>query len=146
LSPTGKNDCRRSEEEAENELRHTLGIYKGKKWLSEIELYGAIAELLPNVKVVHQARPEWLKPQTIDVYIPSLDLAIEYQGAQHFQPVEFFGGKEAFEKLKKRDRRKAQVCSAHNVRLIYFRYDEAIDKRLIKTRISKACPGLKWMP
>lgn len=133
-----------SEEEAENQLRDDIGIQKGEKWLSEIELYRAITELLPDEKVVHQARPEWLKPQTIDVYVPSLKLAIEYQGLQHYQPVEFFGGKEAFEKLRERDRRKAQICSAKNVKLIYFRYDEAIDRRLIKGRISKVCPKVRW--
>ena len=39
----------------------------------------------------------------IDFYIPDYNLFIEYNGRQHYEPVEDFGGKSAFEKQKERD-------------------------------------------
>lgn len=123
--------------EAEDQLRDLLGIQRSRKWISEIELYNHVRNLLPNERVIHQARPEWLKPQTLDVYVPGLKLGIEYHGLQHYQPVEFFGGEEAFRKNKERDRQKAKICKENHVMLIYFCYDEEVGRQLIKERIRK---------
>lgn len=35
---------------------------------------------------------------TIDFYLPKIDLYIEYNGEQHYKPVNFFGGEEKFKK------------------------------------------------
>ena len=43
-----------------------------------------------------------------DVYICGLKIAIEYQGKQHFEPVDFFGGKDSFENQQYRDRSKSR--------------------------------------
>lgn len=121
--------------EAEDHLRDYLGLLRGDKWISEIELYKHVKEIYPNDRVIHQARPEWLRPQTLDIFIPNHNLAIEYQGLQHYQPVEFFGGEKSFVKTRERDIRKAKICHENNIRLIYFRYDEEINRQLIKARI-----------
>ena len=68
--------------------------------------------------VLHQARPWWLAPQSLDIYLPRYNIAIEYQGAQHTQPVEFFGGEEAFEQQQERDARKAAACAQNGCALI----------------------------
>ncbi len=81
------------------------------------------------------ASPDWLKPQHLDVFVPSKNIAFEYQGRQHFEPVDFFGGKEAFEKAKKRDKRKRKKCEANGVRLIYWHYEEAIDQQILVQKL-----------
>jgi hypothetical protein len=124
--------------QAEDILRDSLGILRSDKWISEIELYKHIKELFPNEKVIHQARPVWLSPQSLDIFIPAQNLAIEYQGLQHYQPVEFFGGEDAFFKTKERDKRKSKKCAENKVALIYFRYDEEINNQLIKYKVKKA--------
>ena len=124
--------------QAEDQLRDSLGVLRGDKWISEIELYKNVKDLLANEKITHQARPEWLRPQTLDIFIPGLNIGIEYQGLQHYQPVDFFGGEKAFAKTRERDIRKAKKCHENNVKLIYFRYDEKINQQLIKSRIKKA--------
>ena len=48
-------------------------------------------------------------------------MALEYQGIQHDRPVEFFGGKLAYEENVRRDMRKRKLCIANNVRVIYVR-------------------------
>lgn len=51
---------------------------------------------------------------------------IEFNGQQHYQPIEFFGGEETFELQKARDARKTEYCSAHAINLQwvpYYDYD-----------------------
>ena len=36
-----------------------------------------------------------------DFYIPNNNVVIEFQGKQHFEPIEYFGGKEYFEPAKR---------------------------------------------
>jgi len=124
-----------SRREAEDELRDKLGIPRGLKWISEVELYKIVKELLPDKKVIHQGHPKWLGNQIFDVWIPDLNLAIEYQGMQHYQSVEFFGGEEGLRNTKDRDKRKVELCQRNRVELVYFRYDEEISKRMVIQRL-----------
>ena len=62
---------------------------------------------------------KWLGRQHLDIYIPELKIAVEYQGRQHSEPVEFFGGQEAFEKNLERDARKKRLCDENGVNLLY---------------------------
>lgn len=58
----------------------------------------------------------------IDFYIPSLNIAIEYNGQQHYKPVERFGGKLKFEKQQKRDEFVRNYCKENNIKLIEIDY------------------------
>ena len=71
----------------------------------------------------------------LDIYIPDLKLAIEYDGIQHFKPIEFWGGKEAFEKQQQRDQLKNKLISEHpeDVKIfIRIPYTESIIKENIQ--------------
>ncbi|MBM7558197.1 YqaE/Pmp3 family membrane protein [Halanaerobacter jeridensis] len=110
--------------DAENLLREEKDIPKvGEGWVSETELYYKIKDYIENFEVVHHYNSDWLGQQHLDIFIPELDLAFEYQGKQHFEPVEFFGGEEAFEEQKKRDKRKKKKCSNNDVKLICVKPD-----------------------
>ena len=79
--------------EAENTVREEGGLPKvGEGWIAETQLYHEITSALPDMQVLHHARPEWLRNQHLDIYIPELYTAIEYQGIQHQLAVEHFGG------------------------------------------------------
>lgn len=54
-------------------------------------------------------------------------ILIEFQGKQHYEPIEFFGGKEQFELQQRYDSYKRSYCAAHNYKLIEIPYTE-IDK------------------
>ena len=58
-----------------------------------------------------------------DFYIPSLNLLIEYDGLQHFKPVDFWGGVSAFEELKIKDSIKNKWAEDNSILLVRFRYD-----------------------
>lgn len=52
----------------------------------------------------------------------SIQSLIEYQGQQHYEPVEYFGGTEHFLKQQKNDELKRQYCLEHNIPLIEIPY------------------------
>ena len=62
-----------------------------------------------------------------DFYIPSKRTLIEFDGEQHFQPVEHFGGLKTYEQLKINDKIKNDYCEENYINLIRIRYDQ-IDK------------------
>jgi hypothetical protein len=119
----------------EDEVRLRLGIPAGLRWTSEFELFSIVKEILSDHIVEYQASPDWLGQQRLDIFVPSLKLAIEYQGHQHFEPVEYFGGEEGYKNTKQRDKRKADLCSENGITLLYFKYTESITKSFVKKKL-----------
>jgi hypothetical protein len=107
-------------------------------WVTENQLYQILRRLLHGMEVVQHARPTWLEPQHLDIYVPQADVGIEYMGQQHFEPLEFFGGQAAFQQLVERDQKKAELCRLHGLELIRVRFDEDVGARAkeIAQRIS----------
>jgi len=64
-----------------------------------------------------------------DFYIPSLSICLEVNGAQHYKAVNFYGGQEEFEKMKKRDAMKREYCENNFLHLEIIRYDDDIEKK-----------------
>lgn len=118
-----------------NDLDRTLYDITGYKWKSEELMYVCIKKVFPKKNVIHQYRPYFLGKQSYDVYVCGTNIAFEYQGKQHFEPVKLFGGESAFEKNKKRDEIKAKLSKENGVKLIYINYWEEITVDLIKNKI-----------
>ena len=57
-------------------------------------------------------------------YLPDLNTAIEYQGRQHYEAVEFFGGQEYLEYIQHHDKIKSEYCANNNIQLICIPYWE----------------------
>lgn len=122
--------------DAENSFRRTRSIPEvGRGWGSEVALFDLIRSIWPSA--IHQWRPPFLGLQSIDVYVPELKLAVEYQGQQHFEPVKLFGGLEGLERTKKRDERKAELLRAHEIQLLMWRYDAPITRMALIQRIQQ---------
>ncbi|MEQ9063920.1 MAG: zinc-ribbon domain-containing protein [Vicingaceae bacterium] len=103
--------------------------------VSETKMLELIKSLITVHDVLYRSKPKWLERMEFDVFIPDIKLAFEYQGQQHFRPIDFFGGKEVFEKQVKRDKRKKKLCFEHEVTLIEVYYDEELTQELIKNKI-----------
>jgi hypothetical protein len=58
----------------------------------------------------------------LDIWIPSIRTAVEYQGQQHFFEVKSWGGKKALRKVQKRDSDKRKACARYGIRLIEIPY------------------------
>lgn len=95
------------------------GVIK-PKWKHELTLFHAVRKR--HQDTLYQYRPDWLGRQSLDLFIPSLQTAIEYQGIQHYRPVDFFGGEEALLQRQELDRQKRILCEENNVRLIEWPY------------------------
>ncbi len=112
--------------EAENTARRAAGLPEiGSGWIGETELYQLVFDSFPETSVLRHARPSWLKPQHLDVYLPEYNVGLEYQGRQHFEPVEFFGGSEAFVGQLKRDKKKRRLCRRNGCTLIEVTADDS---------------------
>lgn len=91
----------------------------------EIEISKLLTE--NNVKFKEQHRFDDCRnkqPLPFDFYLPELDTCIEYDGIQHYRPVDYFGGKGALEKRKMIDKIKTEYCKENNIRLIRIRYNQ----------------------
>ena len=52
---------------------------------------------------------------------------IEFDGAQHEQPIDFFGGIENFKQLQRNDEIKNQYALSHNIPLVRIPYSKRND-------------------
>lgn len=96
------SDCRQMYNEALVLLQQE-GFYI-PKWKQEFQLFLLLSSYYPDA--FFQYRADWLELQSLDVFLPSLNIAFEYQGEQHHRPIEFFGGEEHYRKTVERDLKK----------------------------------------
>ena len=57
-----------------------------------------------------------------DFYLPKYNLLIEFQGKQHEEPIEYFGGEEKFKIQQEHDKRKREYAQLHNINLLEIWY------------------------
>ena len=122
--------------DAENCLREQLNLPKiGEGWISEMKMYNLIKKYFLDAE--HHVSPDWLKPQHLDVYILSISVAFEYQGRQHFEPVDYFGGEESFKYIQELDNRKKKICRKNKVKLIEWNYNENIEESILFQKLKE---------
>jgi hypothetical protein len=77
-------------------------------------------------------RPPFLDGMELDGYCEELQLAFEYDGEQHYQAIEHWGGEEALKKRQEDDKIKDDLCVANKVKLIRIPYSEEDKEAFIK--------------
>lgn len=61
----------------------------------------------------------------LDFWLPDQQIAIEFQGSQHYEFTSyFFKGRSDYLKAKERDRRKISYCLAHDIKIYCIPYWE----------------------
>ena len=89
-------------------------------------------------------RPDFMKnPETkhnleLDGYCKELNLAFEYDGKQHFESVNLFGGEKSLKKTIHLDSLKNELCINNNVKLIRIPYNVADIEKHIKQELEIA--------
>jgi hypothetical protein len=122
----------------ENIVRQEFGIRKvGEAWISETILFQIVVRVCSGHDVLFHHRPEWLEGLELDIYIPDMKKAFEYQGIQHYRPIGAWGGQEAFEELRRRDARKALVCKRRGIRLIKVDYTDPLTEQHVRSLLEK---------
>jgi DNA-directed RNA polymerase subunit RPC12/RpoP len=64
------------------------------------------------------------RPLPFDFYLPYYNMLIEYNGEQHYRPIEYWGGNEKFEYIKYHDDIKLDYAINNNINLLVIKYTE----------------------
>jgi predicted nucleic acid-binding Zn-ribbon protein len=105
-----------------------------------------ITKILNKLSISYKAQKTFddlkdSQPLSYDFFIPDQNILIEYQGIQHYEPVDHFGGEDKFKLQQKHDKMKADYAKDHGYHLIAvpYTYDtfSNIKKYLIKHGLSK---------
>tara|TARA_Y100000310_G_scaffold180635_1_gene180558 strand:- start:16289 stop:16945 length:657 start_codon:yes stop_codon:yes gene_type:complete len=124
-SKSGKSFCSSScAAHYNNKLRR-----KSRRSKIEIKFYNMLVKEFPNLDILANDKT-MLDGLEVDVAIPSLKLAIEWNGAVHFKPIY---GKEKLDKVKQKDKEKLKIASNKNINLIVISDLVSNDKILKKS-------------
>lgn len=90
-----------------------------------------------NIRYIEQYKTDDCRdtlPLPFDFYLPDHNVFIEYDGMQHFEPIEYFGGTKHFEMQKKHDEIKEAYCKDNGhtlLRLPYYLDDDEIKEKIL---------------
>lgn len=101
------------------EATHTLGILKIKKVLEDMNVPYEFE------KTFNDCKYKRLLP--FDIYLPNYNCCIEFDGEQHFNPIEYFGGEESLSAIQIRDEIKNNYCIRKNIPLLRIDYKQIDD-------------------
>lgn len=130
-------NSKRVSDTMENEVRQAVGHYeKGNRWTSETILYQLVqSKYGDDYTIKRHHRPDWLDGLELDIFLVEAGIGIEYQGVQHYEAVEHWGGQEALEERQQRDERTKELCREHGVDVIEVRYDEELSIDVLRAKI-----------
>ena len=78
-----------------------------------------------NIEYISEFRINDCKDQItlpFDFYLPKYNLCIEFDGEQHYRPIEYFGGEEKFNNQLRRDYIKDMYCLDNKISLVRISY------------------------
>jgi hypothetical protein len=102
-----------NESKGENEIRKYL-IKNNIKFIQQYKF--------PNCKHI--------KKLPFDFYLPNMNMCVEFNGEQHYKPINAWGGIEKFKTIKLRDKIKINFCCENKIKLLIIKYDTNIVKIL----------------
>lgn len=100
------------------------GCPKCKATKTQLKIFNTLCNSFPNEVWIWEYSNSWLGNQRIDIFNPRINLAIEYNGEQHYMPVSAFGGDLEFNKIRLRDKQKIKKLNDHNCIIYIIPYYE----------------------
>jgi very-short-patch-repair endonuclease len=98
------------------------GEYEIAKWLERNNIIFIKEKKFDDCKNIRKL--------PFDFYIPSHNICIEYDGIQHYEAIDFFGGVKALQQNKYKDNLKNNFCENNNIYLIRIKYNDNITLKL----------------
>lgn len=111
LGGSGCNDCNTSR-----------GEESIKAYLKSLGVNFNTQHIFKDLKDVRNLR--------CDFYIESLDLVIEFNGRQHYEPVGAFGGEESLKEVQRRDKIKKDFCIKNNIRFEVINFNDNLKAKI----------------
>lgn len=110
-------------------------------------LFEQISNSFKQLHFDYEIGVKWLEGQRFDIYNERFNFAIEYDGIQHYEPVERFGGKDYFKIIQERDLLKNSKCISNKCKLfrIKFNYSDEDYQELI-LNINNYINNKKFIP
>ena len=107
---------------------YSLVVYYNNSTPVKIIYGGVVYEQLPqnykDCKNVNYLR--------FDFYLPDYNILIEYDGRQHFEVVDIWGGEEGLKKTKINDNIKNRYCEKNGIHLLRISHFENVEDELNK--------------
>mmetsp|Transcript_10344 Transcript_10344/g.42068 ORF Transcript_10344/g.42068 Transcript_10344/m.42068 type:complete len:475 (+) Transcript_10344:14-1438(+) len=107
------------------------------------ELLLGVRRVLPGHEVIEDYREEFLRSKAsgsaleLDLFVPSLKMALEYNGEHHYEEIPFFG---PLESIQRRDREKRELCDRAGVSLVVIPYWWDRSEHSLLATIWRDCP------
>lgn len=101
------------------------GCHKCKN-KNQTKIFNILCNNFPNVEILYEVGNKvvpWINNLRFDMYIPEYNIAIEYDGQQHFIPIKWFGGEEKLKLVQERDNRKNILCAENGCKLFRIPYN-----------------------
>lgn len=128
--------CKKCNHEWDVDPAHTIRG-QGCPMCNESRGERCISQWLDNCNIKHipqyrfeNCRDKYSLP--FDFYLPQHNLCIEYNGRQHYEPIDFFGGEDAFKIRQRHDQIKKNYCRNNGVGLLCISYQQDIEEELNK--------------
>ena len=67
-----------------------------------------------------------------DFFLPSLNMVIEFDGRQHFDKIDFFGGEKIFKTQIENDKIKNDFCMKNNINMLRIKFNENVNKAIVR--------------
>ena len=83
-----------------------------------------IQEFLESKNIEYLREYKLFKKYRFDFYVPNKNILIEFDGIQHFKPIEYFGGEKGFKETCLRDKEKDIYCRENDIKLIRISYKD----------------------
>lgn len=112
----------------------------------EYECIHLFNKVLDYPEFKREKRFNWLRsPVTncqlrVDVHYPKYRLCVEFDGEQHYKPIQFLPHQDAdeeFERTKLHDAIKNELIPKHGLKLIRFKYDEPLNEDNVKEHLKR---------
>lgn len=124
-------------EQTRNEhINRKQGCPKCKKSKGENTIIKTLKD--NNIVFEHQKEFDNCKDKRklyFDFYLPKHNTCIEYDGIQHFESIDFWGGIDNFNYIKEHDRIKNDYCENNGIKLIRIKYDRKLKSDSILQKI-----------